>query len=209
MNQVERWFGLLTDKLIRRGAHTSVQALENDIKAGSPPGTTTPARSPGPRPQMRSWIPLPATSPSSEQPARQTRKINSLNFRRRILVPWQVTFAPLCSSGGSGHPRPSVDHPCPPPGCWPHRVLRGERPEEPWRADPGGRPVDRRAFTIGLAIAAVAWTSGAARGIMAATFYPLMFFPACTIRYSSCRACCSTSATTRRSAWRCRRCRIR
>ena len=30
MNQVERWFGLLTDKLIRRGVHTSVQALEND-----------------------------------------------------------------------------------------------------------------------------------------------------------------------------------
>jgi transposase len=33
MNQVERWFGLLTDKLIRRGVHTSVRALENDIKA--------------------------------------------------------------------------------------------------------------------------------------------------------------------------------
>jgi transposase len=32
MNQVERWFGLLTDKLIRRGAHTSVRALENDIR---------------------------------------------------------------------------------------------------------------------------------------------------------------------------------
>jgi hypothetical protein len=32
MNQVERWFGLLTDTLIRRGVHTSVQALENDIK---------------------------------------------------------------------------------------------------------------------------------------------------------------------------------
>jgi DDE superfamily endonuclease len=32
VNQVERWFGLLTDKLIRRGVHTSVQALENDIK---------------------------------------------------------------------------------------------------------------------------------------------------------------------------------
>jgi hypothetical protein len=26
-------FGLLTDKLIRRGVHTSVQALENDIRA--------------------------------------------------------------------------------------------------------------------------------------------------------------------------------
>lgn len=32
VNQVERWFGLLTDKLIRRGARTSVQALENDIR---------------------------------------------------------------------------------------------------------------------------------------------------------------------------------
>ena len=32
MNQVERWSGLLTDKLIRRGVRTSVQALENDIK---------------------------------------------------------------------------------------------------------------------------------------------------------------------------------
>ena len=32
MNQAGRWFGLLTDKLIRRGVHTSVQALENDIR---------------------------------------------------------------------------------------------------------------------------------------------------------------------------------
>ncbi len=32
INQVERWFGLLTDKLIRRGVHTSVQGLENDIR---------------------------------------------------------------------------------------------------------------------------------------------------------------------------------
>jgi transposase len=33
MNQVERWFGLLTDKLIRRGVHTSVKALEDYITA--------------------------------------------------------------------------------------------------------------------------------------------------------------------------------
>ena len=33
MNQVERWFGLLTDKLVRRGVHTSVKALEHDIRA--------------------------------------------------------------------------------------------------------------------------------------------------------------------------------
>ncbi|WP_371916998.1 transposase [Streptomyces sp. IMTB 2501] len=33
MNQVERWSGLMTDKLIRRGVHTSVKALEQDIRA--------------------------------------------------------------------------------------------------------------------------------------------------------------------------------
>jgi transposase len=33
INQVERWFGYLTDQLIRRGVHKSVQALENDIRA--------------------------------------------------------------------------------------------------------------------------------------------------------------------------------
>jgi len=32
MSQGGRWFGLLTGKLIRRGVHTSVQALENDIR---------------------------------------------------------------------------------------------------------------------------------------------------------------------------------
>jgi transposase len=32
LNQVERWFGLLTDKLLRRGVHTSVAALETDIR---------------------------------------------------------------------------------------------------------------------------------------------------------------------------------
>jgi transposase len=32
MNQVERWFAMLTDKMIRRGVHTSVPALENDIR---------------------------------------------------------------------------------------------------------------------------------------------------------------------------------
>jgi transposase len=32
INQVERWFGYLTDKKIRRGAHKSVQSLEADIR---------------------------------------------------------------------------------------------------------------------------------------------------------------------------------
>lgn len=33
INQVERWFAYLTDDLIRRGSHTSVQALEADIRS--------------------------------------------------------------------------------------------------------------------------------------------------------------------------------
>jgi transposase len=32
INQVERWFGFLTDQKIRRGAHKSVQSLEADIR---------------------------------------------------------------------------------------------------------------------------------------------------------------------------------
>jgi len=33
INQVERWFGFLTDQKIRRGVHKSVQALEADIRS--------------------------------------------------------------------------------------------------------------------------------------------------------------------------------
>ena len=33
INQVEQWFGFLTDQMIRRGVHKSVQALEADIRA--------------------------------------------------------------------------------------------------------------------------------------------------------------------------------
>jgi len=33
INQVERWFGFLTDQKLRRGVHKSVQALEKDVRA--------------------------------------------------------------------------------------------------------------------------------------------------------------------------------
>ena len=33
INQVERWFGFLTDQMIRRGVHKSVQALEKGVRA--------------------------------------------------------------------------------------------------------------------------------------------------------------------------------
>jgi len=32
INQVERWFGFLTDQVVRRGVHKSVQALEKDLR---------------------------------------------------------------------------------------------------------------------------------------------------------------------------------
>ena len=57
INQVERWFGLLTDQLLRRGVHKSVKALERDVANGSRTGTTTPDPSPGPKPPTRSSTP--------------------------------------------------------------------------------------------------------------------------------------------------------
>ena len=54
MNQVERWFGLLTDKLIAAACTPPSRPWRTTSGHGSPPGTTTPGRSPGPRPPMRS-----------------------------------------------------------------------------------------------------------------------------------------------------------
>jgi hypothetical protein len=42
INQVERWFGYLTDKKIRRGVHKSVQAFEADIRAWIEPWNENP-----------------------------------------------------------------------------------------------------------------------------------------------------------------------
>ncbi|HET9560592.1 MAG TPA: IS630 family transposase, partial [Propionibacteriaceae bacterium] len=33
LNQVERWFGLLTDRQLRRGVHDNVTTLERDIRS--------------------------------------------------------------------------------------------------------------------------------------------------------------------------------
>jgi hypothetical protein len=42
INQVERWFGFLTEQMIRRGVHKSVRALENDIRAWTADWNTHP-----------------------------------------------------------------------------------------------------------------------------------------------------------------------
>ena len=54
LNQVERWFGLLTDKQLRRGVHTTCKRWRKTSATGSRAGTRTRDRSSGPRPPTRS-----------------------------------------------------------------------------------------------------------------------------------------------------------
>jgi transposase len=84
INQVERWFGLLTDKKIRRGAHRSVQALEADIRGWTADWNT--------HPQPFIW-----TKPAETDP-RITPTILSTNSRR-------VTLGPSCAEPSDGGPR--------------------------------------------------------------------------------------------------------
>ena len=87
-----RWFGHLTDKLIRRGAHTRSRPWKTTPGPGSRRGTRTRNRSCGPRPPRRSCTPSPNTSPRSPQrltgnhknlklksPARDTRRSGTPN----------------------------------------------------------------------------------------------------------------------------------
>jgi hypothetical protein len=87
MNQVERWFGLLTDKLIRRGVHTSVQALENDIKDWIATWNTNP------RPvhldqDRRRDLELPRRLPrqTRHRPPSKHGRTNQQNFRHDTLA---------------------------------------------------------------------------------------------------------------------------
>jgi len=86
LNQVERWFGLLTDKQLRRGTHRSIQALEKDI---------------------RGWLDHWNTNPKAvhldqdrRRDPRKTRLISSTNSRRRTLdgQPWRSRHIPCCDS---------------------------------------------------------------------------------------------------------------
>ena len=62
LNLVERWFGHLTDKKLRRSAHNSVRNSPPTLKTGRIPGTTTRNRSSGPRPPIKSSTNSSATS---------------------------------------------------------------------------------------------------------------------------------------------------
>ena len=51
LNQVERWFGLITERMIRRGRSAASPSWSARSISGSPPGTRNPAPSYGPRPR--------------------------------------------------------------------------------------------------------------------------------------------------------------
>jgi transposase len=65
LNLLERWFAELTNKLLRRGAHRSVRALNADIRAWIETWNDNPAHSSGPRPPTRSSTRSPATATES------------------------------------------------------------------------------------------------------------------------------------------------
>src|SRR5947209_19688332 len=65
INLVERWFGELTTKLLRRGAHRSVRQLNAEIRRWIDTWNETPKRSCGPRPPTRSSNQSPATANES------------------------------------------------------------------------------------------------------------------------------------------------
>jgi transposase len=59
INLVERWFSELTTKKLKRSAHSSVTALNKDIRAWIATWNETHNRSCGPRPPIRSSNPSP------------------------------------------------------------------------------------------------------------------------------------------------------
>ncbi|GAA4936801.1 hypothetical protein HD597_000672 [Nonomuraea thailandensis] len=72
---------LLTDKLIRRGVHTSVKAIDDDIKAWIDTWNDDPRRSPGPRPPTKSSRPRPLPGQDRSTDSRKPTKylISALN----------------------------------------------------------------------------------------------------------------------------------
>lgn len=69
---MERWFGFLTDQLLRRGVHKSVQALDKDV-----------------REWIKNWNEYPRPfvwTKTAEEILNSLAQIYSEDFRRRTLV---------------------------------------------------------------------------------------------------------------------------
>ena len=81
LNQVERWFGLLTDKQIRRGVHRSTKELERTILDYIDRQTRTPNPSNGPNPPMTSSPPSSGSASEQSKPLNSRRKSCELRNR--------------------------------------------------------------------------------------------------------------------------------
>jgi transposase/transcriptional regulator with XRE-family HTH domain len=100
INQVERWFGFLTEQMLRRGVHKSVQALEADIRAWIAGWNQHP------RPFI--W------TKTAEEILDSPRQILPTNFRRMTLVQDRlrvgteqepgVAVTSVDTGGGGGQP---------------------------------------------------------------------------------------------------------
>ncbi|ALG08227.1 hypothetical protein AOZ06_16085 [Kibdelosporangium phytohabitans] len=75
VNQVERWFGLLTDTLIRRGVHTSVPVLEKDIREWIDTWNADPKPFTWTETADEISTPSPATSPRSPHTTETTQTL--------------------------------------------------------------------------------------------------------------------------------------
>jgi len=72
LNQVERWFGHLTEQKIRRGTHKSVQALEANIRSWVKSWNDDPKPFVWKKPPTKSSTPPAATSSGSPDKAPET-----------------------------------------------------------------------------------------------------------------------------------------
>ena len=127
INQVERWFGLLTDKLIRRGVHTSVQALENDIRDWIDTWNTNP--------RPFTWTKTADEILNSLADYLAKIKSRLANKEEKPLNLWRSTLArcPRTSTGSLARPGDASRR------CRPCEYTRYELRAAPCEAPPGSR----------------------------------------------------------------------
>ena len=99
-NLVERWFAELSRRLLKRGTHHSVNALERDVRAwtatGPQHGTKTRDDSSGTKPPTKS---------SNHSPATSHKLPNQVTRRARVVAYWPMARPPpTATQVGKAHP---------------------------------------------------------------------------------------------------------
>ncbi len=133
LNQVERWFGLLTQRQLRRGSHTSSPLSRGRSRSSPPSTTTTPSRFAGPPPPTTSSRdrPLRAAHPHRPQPPVTSDEIRD---------PGASPFAPrrsrtnTSSSSMPGGGRTARRLPTSSSRSWRWRFVRSRTPPRPGSA---------------------------------------------------------------------------